>query len=154
MRPTFAAFTMTFVAAIACSRDQPSSGSPAAGPSGSASLAATPSSPNDGTDPKAPVPPPAAAVMGSLECRAHGGGQTTELYLDWQQNIAKGSLRVITVGGGVTTKPVEAELYKGLVLVDPAGSPPPVTGKVATMQTDPKKTLQLGDYKQPWCACD
>ena len=45
-----------------------------------------------------------------------------------------------------------AELYKGLILVDAPGAKP-VTGKLATVTTEGKKTIRLGDYKQPSFDC-
>jgi hypothetical protein len=84
----------------------------------------------------------------SLECRAKNEGGVIELSLAWDKNTAKGTL---TSDG--KSRPVIAELYKGLVLVDPPGSSP-VTGKLATVTTDGKKTIRVGDYKQPTHDCN
>ena len=40
----------------------------------------------------------------------------------------------------------------GLILVDAPGAQP-ITGKVATVSTEDKKTIRLGDYKQPSFDC-
>ena len=95
---------------------------------------------------------PEAAVIGSLECRAKQGDRTYELFLLWDGNLAGGSLRTIA-GGQATTKAVQGELYKGLVLVNPAGSTDPAQ-RIATMQEEGTRILQVGDWKEPWLACE
>jgi hypothetical protein len=82
-----------------------------------------------------------------VECRARNEAGLVELALTWDRNTAKGTL---TVGGH--PRPVIAELYKGLVLVDAPGTTP-VTGKQATLTTEGKKTIRVGDYKQPTFDC-
>jgi hypothetical protein len=89
--------------------------------------------------------PPSPAAP---ECRATNGTQEIELTLTWDRNIATGTLR--TDG---KSQPVVAEMYKGLVLVDMPGAKP-VTGKLATVTTEGKKTIRLGDYKQPSFDCN
>ena len=98
-----------------------------------------------------PVSP--TAIIGKPECKAKNGTETIELFLDWNQNMAYGHLRV-TTPAGVSTKAVDAEMYKGLFLIDAAGTPGPLKGKLATVQTDPKKMIQVGDSKQPTVPCE
>ncbi len=84
-----------------------------------------------------------------LECRAKGDdGANIELRLLWKDGgDATGTL---SVGG--KTQAVAAQLYKGLILVDAPGTTN-LTGKLATVTTDGKKTIRLGDYKQPTHDC-
>lgn len=84
----------------------------------------------------------------AIECRARNEGGVIELSLAWDKNTAKGMLNA-----DGKTRPVIAELYKGLILVDPPGSSP-VTGKLATVTTEGKKTIRVGDYKQPTHDCN
>lgn len=91
--------------------------------------------------------PVAPAAQHTVECRSTNEGGLIELTLTWDRNTAKGAL---SVDG--KSRPVIAELYKGLVLVDAPGTTL-VTGKVATVTTDGKKTIRLGDYKQPTFDC-
>jgi hypothetical protein len=98
------------------------------------------------------TPPAPAPIRSPLECGAKGAGGTFELFLDWTQNLATGWLRTTHASGAIVTQAVDAELYKGLVLVNPAGAPDPKS-RVATEQTLPTKSLQVGDDKQPWLPC-
>jgi hypothetical protein len=103
-------------------------------------------------------PPPPAPIQSALECRAKCANGTVELFLDWSpsvnlQGTATGWLRTTRTTGVVVTRAVDAELYKGLVLVNPAGVRDPKS-RVATEQTSPAQSLQVGDYKQPWLPCD
>jgi hypothetical protein len=96
--------------------------------------------------------PVAAAPPGGLECRAKSGTQTFELFVVWKDgNLSSGTLRTTPATGKPSTQAVTAEMVKGLVLVHPAHGPRDKT--IATEQTDPSKSLQVGDYKQPWMPC-
>jgi hypothetical protein len=101
----------------------------------------------------APAPPKGAP----LECRASTGGQTVELFLTWEGNVASGSLRTTQGDGGFATRAVKAELYKELVLVNPANAPDPGS-RIATVQEQEeaaaKRTIQVGDWHQPWLPCE
>jgi hypothetical protein len=140
--------------------------SPAAAPSsalpGAPAVVAAATASATGTTAPPPSPPaasgrpdasaPVAAAVRNLECRAKNGNQTVELFVDWKDgNASPGSLRTTTAAGTPITQPITAEMVKGLVLVHPAGDR---SGKtIATEQTDPGKSLQVGDYKQPWLPC-
>lgn len=89
----------------------------------------------------------ASSAPQAVECRANNEGGLIELTLTWDRNTAQGAL---SVDG--KSRPVIAELYKGLVLVDAPGTTL-VTGKVATVTTDGPKTIRLGDYKGPSFDC-
>ena len=101
----------------------------------------------------APAPPKGAP----LECRAISGGRTIELFLTWEANLASGSLRTTQGDGGFATRAVKGELYKGLVLVNPASAPDPGS-RIATVQEQDeeagKRTIQIGDWHQPWLPCE
>jgi hypothetical protein len=93
----------------------------------------------------------AGAAPSNLECRAKTGNQIVELFVDWKDgNLSSGSLRTTPATGTPSKQAITAEMVKGLVVVHPAGNP---RKTIATEQTDPSKSLQVGDYKQPWVAC-
>ncbi len=104
------------------------------------------------SSPSSAVGPSAGVTIGPLACRARDAARIYELFLRWDGNVAHGSLRT-TTGAQATTVPVQAELYKGLVLVNPADSPGPEK-RIATVQEEGTKTLQVGDWKRPWLACE
>jgi len=96
--------------------------------------------------------PVAAAPPGDLECRAKSGAQTFELFVVWKDgNVSSGTLRTTPATGKPSAQAITAEMVKGLVLVHPARGARDKT--IATEQTDPSKSLQVGDYKQPWMPC-
>jgi hypothetical protein len=99
------------------------------------------------------VPAVTPAPVGKLECRAKNGSQLVELFVDWKDgNSSSGSLRTTPATGAPSSQPITAEMVKGLVLVHPAGA---ASGRtLATEQTDPGKSMQVGDYKQPWLPCE
>ncbi len=99
------------------------------------------------------TPAEAAAGDAPLECRAKNGGAIVELFLAWEKNVAKGILRTTADGGAPTSRAVQAEMYKGLVLVNPAGMPD-ASQRMATEQTEGGKKIQVGDWKQPWLDCE
>jgi hypothetical protein len=96
--------------------------------------------------------PAAEAGARNLECRARGGDRQYALFLDWDGNVAHGILQT-TMGGRTWSQKVQAELYKALVLVNPAGSPSPEQ-RLATVREEGEKTMQVGDWRQPWLACE
>jgi hypothetical protein len=117
----------------------------------SSSVVATASAPSSTALTTASAPAkkaPVTVAPASVECRAKNEGGLIELSLTWDRNTAKGTL---TSDG--KSRPVIAELYKGLVLVDAPGASP-VTGNVATVTTEGKKTIRVGDYKQPTFDCN
>jgi hypothetical protein len=95
--------------------------------------------------------PPSAAVVPNLECRASLGDLIYELFLEWDGNVARGSLRTST-GARATTQAVQAELYKGLVLVNSPNSRG--SSRIATVQEAEKRRIQVGDWKEPWLSCE
>ncbi|MDB4947109.1 MAG: hypothetical protein JWP97_6643, partial [Labilithrix sp.] len=103
-----------------------------------------PAAPPATTTPEAT--PPVGAAPGGAECLAKGGA--VRLDLTWTNDRAKGTLAV-----DGKKQPVVASMYKGLVLVDAAGAKAS-TGKVATVTTEGKKTIRLGDSKQPTLDCN
>jgi hypothetical protein len=92
-----------------------------------------------------------APAEGALECRARHGDSTYELFLVWDGNLARGTLR--KTGAGAMSWSVTAELYKGLVLVGPKGAQDP-NARIATVNENGDKTMQVGDWKQPWLPCE
>lgn len=132
-------------AAVSASASTPTVSGESAATSASASAATSPSAATSAS--AAPKKVVSAAPLG-VECRATHDGGLIELDLRWDKDTAKGTLR--TDG---KSRPVIAELYKGLVLVDAPGTPSPLRGNVATVSTNGKKTIRIGDYKQPSYDC-
>jgi hypothetical protein len=104
-----------------------------------------------------PVAPPAAEALAdagprNLECRAKDAASEYALFLVWDGNLARGSLDT-TAAGRTTSRAVQAELFKGLVLVYPPSSRSP-EDRLATVQEEGSKTMQVGDWKAPWLACE
>jgi hypothetical protein len=94
----------------------------------------------------APKPVPAP------ECRAkNAAGEAITLTLDWGKG---GGLGTGTLQVGAKTTPVVAEMYKGLVLVDATGAKSPLQGKLATVTSEGKKSIRVGDSRQPSVPCD
>lgn len=114
---------------------------PSATPSASASAAPTVTA-------TATAKKVASAAPATVECRGRNEAGLIELDLTWDKDTAKGTLKA-----DGKSRPVIAELYKGLVLVDNVGTPSPLRGQVATVTTDGKKTIRIGDYKQPTFDC-
>lgn len=93
----------------------------------------------------------------TIECSATKGGQPIVLSIDWGSGggLGKGTLLSPPAAGGASTsQSVVAQQYKGLVLVDVAGTTQ-ITGALATVSdpSSPPKTIRLGDYKQPSYPC-
>jgi len=150
--PLCALLLLTLAAPLACRDpgrgDAKSVAEPGAHPRGASSEPdGDPHGDDDRADPsKRRAQSPEA---GKIECLATtNDGAAIELRLQWGD--AQGATGTLTVGGEVT--PVIAELYKGLTLVDAPGTAS-CTGKLATMTSEPTKTIRLGDYKQPTYDC-
>ena len=140
----------TLLGASACGNDPPpanpgtTTSAPAnAEPAASATPPAPPAAPAATLVAPAPT---ASAAASAAECRAKNG--SVELNLTWTNDRATG-----TLGVDGKSQPVVALLYKGLILVDVAGTKA-ITGKVATVTNEGKKTIRLGDYKQPSLDCN
>lgn len=103
-------------------------------------------------DAAAPTKSGAAPSAAGIECRAKGSTGPIALALTWDRDMAKGTLTT-TKDGKPVARPVIAQLYKGLVLVDAPGTKN-LTGALATLGTEGKKTIRLGDHKQPVFDCE
>jgi hypothetical protein len=100
-----------------------------------------------------PQPEPAAQPPGEVvECRATIQHRTIELHLRWDRNVATGMLVTID-GNKASEQPVRAELYKGLVLVSPAASTD-ANQRIATVQENEVRSIQVGNWNAPWIACE
>jgi hypothetical protein len=143
----------TLLGAIACGNDPPPAtpGTTTSAPASTeaSAPAAAPAAPRTAPPAAVVAPTPSAtpsAASSGAECRAKSGA--VELNLTWTNDRATGTLAV-----DGKSQPVVAQLYKGLVLVDGAGTTA-ITGKVATVTTEGKKTIRLGDSKQPSLDCN
>ena len=112
-------------------------------------------SPEPREAPRAEAAPPALdALPGELACRTtsiHEG--TTELYLEWNGDAARGSLRTVAPSGNVTTERVRAERYKRMIVVDYPNAADLVTHAAVVGEDDGKKVMRVGGAEN-FRACD
>lgn len=98
-----------------------------------------------------PAPPPA----GQLVCRTKSlVDGTTELYLEWNGDVAKGALHRVAPSGMVYDQRVQAERGRGLVIVDEPGNMDLVTHLAIIAPQNGKQHIRLGDAQQPWSVCE
>jgi hypothetical protein len=79
---------------------------------------------------------------------------TTELYLDWSGDVARGSLRRTSASGNVSELRVEGERHGATVVLDDPTSDDLVVHAATLRTEDGKQRIQLGDWHQPWSACE
>lgn len=101
------------------------------------------------------TPAAADASFGSLVCRTKSIQEgTTELYLSWDGPSARGVLRRIAPSGNETVQNVKAERFKGLIIADDTMTVDLVVHAATIAQHEGKPHIRLGDWKQPWAACE
>ncbi len=95
-----------------------------------------------------PPPPP-----GTLECRAHDGATTHELWVSFaDQGLGAGTLRKVTPAG-IEDQPLSVQSWKGSLLLDAPGSKNVMQTRGRLLQVARK--LQVGaDWNTPWLGCD
>ena len=108
------------------------------------------------SSPPSPETAEAAEVpAGELACRTTSVTEgTSELYLDWSGEVAKGVLRRVVPSGMVYVLPVRAERYKGAIIADAPAETDLVCHQAVVGQQDGKKYMRVGDRQQPWTLCD
>ena len=99
---------------------------------------------------------------GQLVCKTKGLEGTTELFLEWKGDNAKGVLHSVKPSGMVYDQRVTAERGgNGLIIVDEPGSSDLVCHAAVIVQQNGKKHIRLGsghashtDAPQPWTDCE
>jgi hypothetical protein len=101
------------------------------------------------------APSKADAPAGQLVCRATSAADgTTELWIDWSGESAKGRLRTQAPSGLVYEEPVTAERHGNLIVADEPNAAD-VSVHAATVVLDGgKKRMRLGDRSRPWSPCE
>lgn len=91
---------------------------------------------------------------GHLVCRAesiHEG--KIELYLDWKDSSATGTLRRRAPSGEVSETKLHAERVKGAIVADDVASRDLVVHAAMVREHKGKTYVRLGDWKQGWTPC-
>ena len=102
------------------------------------------------------------APRGQLVCRIKNLQGTTELFLDWNGEAAKGRLHTVTTSGMVYDQRVNAERgANGLIVVDEPGTSDLVCHAAVIAPHNGKQHIRLGGphgsheaTTQPWLACE
>ena len=92
---------------------------------------------------------------GQLACRSTNAVDgTSELYLEWQGDAAKGTLRRTAPSGSITEQPVKAERYKDMIIADEPGSNDLVEHAATVRTHEGKPYIRFGGYKGGWLKCE
>jgi hypothetical protein len=95
------------------------------------------------------------ALPGRLECRATDAyGVTTELFLEWTGESAKGTLRRLTPSGMVSVRPVRAERHEGAIIADHPNEKDLTVHAAVVGERDGKRLMRAGDADQAWSICE
>ncbi len=95
-----------------------------------------------------------AAPTGQLVCRATADGNAHQIFLEWNGDTAKGTLRTSTPSGMVRLEPIKAERYKARIIIDDPTSEDLAVHKATLVEDRKGKQLQMGDHTQPWTQCN
>jgi hypothetical protein len=139
----------------------------ACGPAHTAPVTLTASDVGVPAEREAPAPAPAQAAAaprseapalpalpGQLACKTKGNSDgTTELALEWNGDSAKGTLRRVAPSGMVYVQHVRAQRADGMIIVDDPNESDLAVHAATLVDRGGKKHLQIGDWKQPWQAC-
>ncbi len=109
-----------------------------------------------------PLPAPAAeatsveAPPGQLACRTKDAfGVTSEVYLEWSGDQAKGVIRSVAPSGMVSERRVRGERAAGgAVVLDDPGQTDLVTHAAVLATHAGKRHVRLADAGDAWSACD
>ncbi|MDB4936803.1 MAG: hypothetical protein JWP87_3775 [Labilithrix sp.] len=97
----------------------------------------------------------ASNEAGQLTCRTKSVlDGTSELYLEWNGETAKGVLRRVAPSGMVYVERVRAERFKGAIIADPPESIDLVDHVAVVGSQNGKQFMRVGNAQQPWVACD
>jgi hypothetical protein len=93
------------------------------------------------------------APKGQLVCRTTADGNAHQIYLEWNGDTAKGTLRTSTPSGMVRQEPIKAERYKARIIIDDPNSDDVAIHKATLVEDRKGKHIQLGDHTQRWIDC-
>jgi hypothetical protein len=97
----------------------------------------------------------APALPGQLVCRTKGAVDgTTEVFLEWNGNSAKGTLRRQAPSGMVYVQRVQAERADSLIIVDEPSNEDLMSHAAVIGKQDGKTLMRIGGAGQPWTACE
>lgn len=91
---------------------------------------------------------------GPLACKAKTPDRTQQLFLSWKGDAATGVLRTAFPSGMIKATRVTAERYKGMIVVDDPHATDLVDHLAILRESNGKKEIQMGDWKQSWSACE
>lgn len=94
------------------------------------------------------------APAGQLVCRANADGNAQQIFLEWNGDTAKGTLRTSTPSGMVRQEPIKAERYKARIIIDDPSSDDVAVHKATLVEDRKGKHIQLGDHTRPWTNCN
>lgn len=91
---------------------------------------------------------------GQLVCRANADGNAHQIFLEWNGDTAKGTLRTSTPSGMVRQEPIRAERYKARIIIDDPNSDDLAVHKATLVDGRKGKELQMGDHTHGWTQCN
>jgi hypothetical protein len=99
----------------------------------------------------APAPHQAEALPGELVCKITDAmGVQTELFVDG----AKAELRRIAPSGTSEVKALTAGRHGGMIIADKPGETDLVVHAATVRDQNGKRYMRLGDWNEPWTACE
>jgi len=110
---------------------------------------------------EAPQPGSARSELGTetpaghLVCRASSlSDGRVEIYLDWKDSGASGTLRRRAPSGEITEQKLHAERIKGAIVADDVLSHDLVVHAAMVREHKGRTYVRLGDWKQGWTPCE
>lgn len=91
-------------------------------------------------------------LPGQLVCRTTNRDDgTRELRLEWSGSSATGTIRTIAPSGETTTQRIEAERYRGMIIVDEPGQEDLVTHAAMVAPSNGKQAMRVGSGHYTTC---
>ncbi|AKV01444.1 hypothetical protein AKJ09_08107 [Labilithrix luteola] len=91
-------------------------------------------------------------LPGQVACRTSNRDDgTNELRLEWSGTSATGTMRTIAPSGEITTQRVNAERYRGAIIVDEPGQQDLVSHVAIVMPTNGKQAMRVGSGAYVTC---
>ena len=113
------------------------------------------SAPSEKISEKAAAPAAVDAPEGELVCRTASNDGTSELYLTWTGNEARGTLRTIAPSGAVTDLKVRAERNNARIIADDVGSTDLVSHAAVVAEQNGKRRIRLEEMGSArWATCN
>lgn len=149
--PFLSVLAVSAVALVGCARPLTGTASTTAGDV----AAASPVAGNERAVAVEEASDPAGVPPGQLVCRAKSAVEgTSELYLEWNGEVAKGFVRRVVPSGMVYVQPVRAERFNSAIIADDPNTVDLVTHVAVVGHQDGKKYMRVGDRHQAWVLCE